>query len=210
MTEPCPGACNAIGETDPVMGEPVWCRPDQARIRRQYCELDYAAALYITGADGYREPGTELGRSNGHAPSPSPAMDTIDELTRWVLSWHDAYRDLHPHWKTAEIRHGYLAAVRTEIIAWTAERMDGMLAAPFAADFGFEVSAWHRRLLAMGKTGTGRRHMPLPCPWCGAITLFRADGDDHVACANPGPPRCRCRLTMDDYHALVKHAAVPA
>lgn len=205
----CPGSCNAAwratSQGEPVPGDPAWCRPCQARIRRQFAELDYAAALYAMQADGHRELGGEPSRRNGHSPSPSPAMDTVEELTRFLLSWEDAYHDYRG--LPSAIRHGYLADVRSEVIAWLWERMDGLLAAPFAVDFGREVLDWHRGLLTMGKLGTGRHWKPAPCPWCGLRTLYKTDGDDHVACWNPGPPACRCRLSMDDYHALVDHAA---
>jgi len=216
MTEPCPGACNTAwrtippgdpGRPEPVPGEPVWCPRDQARIRRQFAELDILGALRAFIGDGHREQAASPSRGNGHPPSPSPAMDDVDELTRWAFSWKDAYLDLHPSWKAAQTYAGNLAEARTETIAWLCERMDGLLEAPFAADFGREVTWWHRSLTTVTKAGTGRHRKLAPCPWCGLRTLYETDGDDYLACCNPGPPACRARLTKDEYTGWAQQAA---
>ena len=184
----CPGACNAAhratGQGEPIPGEPVWCRPDQARIRRQLAELDDIAALVAMTADGHREQGTEPSRGNGHAPSPSPSADDINLLWHTLADWEDAYRDLK-NWPSPP-RRGILATQLTTTIAWQLNHLDGMLAAPFAADYGTEIAQWHRRLSAAGKLGSGRRRGLVECPHCKLRMLYRAEGDDHWACASCG------------------------
>ncbi|HEX8866696.1 MAG TPA: hypothetical protein VF821_13655 [Lentzea sp.] len=211
----CPGSCNAAyraavqrGDTDPgdpIPGEPVWCRQDQARIRRQLAELDDLAALLNMQADGHREQGGERGSRGVHQPSPSPIADELDELTRWLLDWEDAYRELPEHNWPSPPRRGMLASTRSTSIAWLGERLDGVLASPFAADFGREVSQWHRRLAVMVKAGTGRHIKPVPCPRCDHKALVWHEGDDHIRCE-----QCGRLLSLTDYDDLVRTAAQAA
>lgn len=216
MTD-CPGSCNAwwrnltedqqaASEHAPRPGEPVWCGSCAGRIRRCLTELDYLGALLAAVSDGHREaPEEGTRRNNGHAPSPSPHADAIDELTRMLREWETIYCEtmgINP-----PIRHGYLADVRSEVIAFLTERLDTVLASPVAVDVALEVLQWHREFVTATKAGTGRHKKPVPCPWCGLKLLAWCEGDDYVACGNPG---CRCRMTMDEYHAEAANAAARA
>ena len=207
MAEPCPGGCNAwwrgltedqraASETRPWQGDPVWCHRCAAAIRASLARLDYLAAMHAFTADGYREPGQDAPRRGVHAPSPSAAMDDAEELTGWLLDWEDAYRK--ERGLGASMRHGYLADVRSEVIAFLAERLDSVLAMPFAADFGTEVLQWHRELSSKTKAGTGQHRKPVPCPRCGLKLLTWREGDDHVQCGG-----CNRHMTMDEYQAEV-------
>jgi hypothetical protein len=71
-------------------------------------------------------------------------------------------------------------------------------------DFGHEIGWWHNTLAALAKTGTGRHLKPVPCPWCDMRLLTWTEGDGHVACAAPA---CRYRAPLDEYDAMVRHAA---
>jgi hypothetical protein len=207
----CPGICNAAwratvtpqrpeGEGDPRPGEPVWCRPDQARIRRLLTELDDLAALLAYQADGHHEQAHAPARGNGHAPSPSPAADDLDELERTLLAWEDAYRDTQG-WPSPP-RRGALAAVTTTTVAWLTAHLDGILASPFAEDFGGEVGQWHRELTGKTRAGTGRHRKPVPCPRCGLRLLTWEDGDDYVKCGG-----CNRHMSMGEYAEFTDAAA---
>ena len=211
MTDLCPGSCNAWWRAldedqqaasghQPRRGEPVWCPPCQARIRRCLTELDYLGALLAAVADGHRErPEEGTRRSSGHAPSPSPHADAIDELTRMLRDWETVYCEVMGI--NAPIRHGYLADVRSEIIAFLTERMDTVLASPVAVDVALEVLQWHREFITSTKAGTGRHRKPVPCPRCGLKLLTWREGDDHVQCGG-----CNRHMTMNEYHAEVETA----
>ena len=210
MTD-CPGGCNAswrafdearreASETQPWQGDPVWCHRCASSIRRCLPELDYLGALRAATADGHREqPEEGTRRTGGHAPSPSPAADDLDELTRMLREWEAAYcetMNINP-----PIRHGYLADVRSEIIAFLTERLDTVLASPIAADFGREILQAHRELSSKAKAGTGQHRKPVACPRCGLKLLTWAEGDEHVQCSG-----CGRFLSMDEYHAEVAAA----
>lgn len=199
----CPGVCNTTWrrthEGDPTWGQPTWCPPDAARIRRLLAELDDLAALTAASSDGYREPPTQPASAT-HAPTPSPAADDLDELAAMLRGWEDAYRELRD-WPSPP-RRGYLATVTTTTIAWLTAHLDGILTAPIAADFGAEVERWHRELVGKTRSGTGRRRGLAACPRCGLRLLSWEDGDDHVICGS-----CNRHMSMDEYR---EHTAAEA
>lgn len=207
--DPCPGSCNAAWRKmtvpedqrpDPVWGEPAWCPPCTARIRHNLAELDDLAALLNAVADGHREqPATQI-RSARHAPTPSAAADTIDELTRTLSAWEDAYREIKGF--PSAPRRGYLATITTATIAWLTSHLHGILEAPFAADFGLEIRQWHKQLTDQTKAGTGTHKKPVPCPRCGLRLLTYAEGTEYVACAG-----CNRHMTLDEYHEHLAAAA---
>jgi hypothetical protein len=192
----CPGACNAAwratGEGEPRPGDPAWCPADAARIKLKLAQLDYLAALRNFQVNGHHEQGRDPSHGNGHPPSPSPAADDLDELRSLLYESEDQYRALKG-WGPA-IRHGYLAPVTTEIIAWLTAHFDGLMASALAEPFGLEVHTLHRRFAAVTRAGTGRRLGVVPCPQCQLRLLAWADGYDGLVCGN-----CGRHVTRDEY-----------
>lgn len=192
----CPGPCNATwrttGEGTPFPGEPTWCPPCTTRIRQALTELDDLAALLTATADGHREQQTSPARRRTHTPSPSAASDDLDELTRTLTEWENAYRDLR-RWPSPP-RRGHLATRTTATIAWLTTHLDGILASEIAEDFGREIRQWHRELATKAKAGTGYHRKPVPCPRCGLKLLTLHDGADHVVCAG-----CNRHMPMSEY-----------
>lgn len=227
----CPGACNekyrraqavfkkALAEYDPLdpatsRPEPPntsyspgfpWCFDCRSAIREQLLELDMLAALRWLGADGYpADAGAERVSGSREQSSPSPAADDVDDVAAMLAGWEQAYRELKG-WPPG-IRHGDLAAKRTECIAWLSEgpRLDGILASAMAEDFGFEVMQWHAELKAKAKAGVRNLRKPLRCPNCKLLMLRYTDGDKDVRCFNP---ECRQILSLPAYEAIVEHMA---
>jgi hypothetical protein len=198
----CPGACNAAwratGEGEPRPGNPVWCPADAARINAKLAQLDDLAAEYEYQVTGFHEQARSPHRG-GNAPSPSQAADDLDELDRMLTGWEDAYRDWHnirhPErpWLTRPYR-GVLATLRHGTVCWLSTNLAGILASDLAADFGAEVSLWHREFTAKTRAGTGRRLGVVPCPQCGLRLLAWADGYDGLVCGN-----CGRHVTRDEY-----------
>ena len=121
----------------PDLGNP-WCGTCKSRIREALAELDILASLLAATADGHRHgPGTERVSGSAVYLSPSTAGDDLDELISMLSGWEDAYRD-HAELGPQQARRGQLAAPETEIIAWLMRdrRLDAILTAPFAVDFG--------------------------------------------------------------------------
>jgi hypothetical protein len=186
----------------PTEGWP-WCSDCRQAIREQLADLDLLAALRTVTADGYPADagGQRVSGSREHT-SPSPAADDADDTTRMLAGWEDAYRDLNG-WPSGT-RKGELAHERTETIAWLLERLDGILASPFAADFGAEVMRWHAELKAKTKAGVRNLRKPLRCPRCKLLLLRWTEGEKTVRCYNPD---CGAVIGYDEYEATVEQAA---
>lgn len=163
------------------MGEPVWCGKCASWIRVAVSQLDHLAALRVTQEPDARIAGPEAPVSVSRSrPSPSRMLDDVDELTDWALNWEEIVAG-----DTAMPRHGFLALVRTEALAWLGERCERILLNPdIAQDFGEEVRGWHRELTEKTRAGTGFKHVKTKCPRCGLFTLYEESGSNYVQCKN--------------------------
>lgn len=177
----------------PTMGYPIWCVRDASRVRTQLAELDDLAAHLLASSDGHRQPSGQpkVAGSRG-APSPSPAVDTIDELYGDLHGWETAYRGEDPI-----ARRGFLAPAVTTVVAWLSQHFDGIIAHPdIGEDFGRDVSRWHRELITRTKTGTGLHRKKMVCPRCEFKSLTWREGDEYVCCENN---LCGRLLSLDEY-----------
>lgn len=185
----------------PDLGNP-WCGTCKSRIREALAELDILASLLAATADGHRHgPGTERVSGSAVYLSPSTAGDDLDELISMLSGWEDAYRD-HAELGPQQARRGQLAAPETEIIAWLMRdrRLDQILTAPFAVDFGQEILQWHREFKNKTKAGVRTERLPVRCSRCRFLMLTWTDGDTHVICHNPD---CEARIPRAEYDAEV-------
>ena len=223
--EACPGTCNrhyreaqaafrqALADYDPLdanQSRPVppsiqpwygnpWCGTCRSRIRETLAELDDLAALLMATADGHRAgPGLERVSGSAEAMSPSQAADDLGELEAMLRGWESAYRELMD-WPSLA-RRGHLASAVTTCIAWLSVRLDEILTAPFAVDFGTEVMQWHREFTSKTKAGARTLRKPLRCPrpHCRLLTLTWTEGDTYVNCGNPD---CGARIPLAEYEA---------
>jgi hypothetical protein len=219
----CPGPCNhryreaiaayekALADYDPLdpnqerperpqvypwTGEPLWCSPCKHKIRLRLAQLDTLAALLEHAADGYGESAaSERVSRSDEAASPSPAVDDLDELTRMLIDWEDAYRSIRG-WDSAPPR-GDMASVQTEVTAWLGRHLDGILAAEDIAEpFGTEVLRWHRGMKHQAKAGVETLRKPLRCPRCRLMLLVWTEGSDRVDCRNPD---CAAVMSYAEY-----------
>lgn len=187
----------------PWPGDPVWCARCTARIRVQLAELDDAACILRARADGYGEqPLDQRVSGSSDDPSPSPTGDTLDELASVLAGWEQAYRD-YRGWSSGPQR-GWLHDRITGSAQWLLARLDAVLAAPFAADFGTEIGEWHRELTGKGKAGRRRLRKPLRCPSCGLLSLTWLEGAPDVECGNPC---CHRVIALADYENDVRQRA---
>jgi hypothetical protein len=185
----------------PWYGEPVFCSSCTAAIRAALSELDDLASLRMSQLPGSSQPSDGAGRVGGTkgAPSPSPAMDDVDELTSWARDWEAVARGDDPR-----ARRGFLATERTTILAWLTEHVDTLLLnIDVAGDFGDETRKWHRELTEKTRSGTGMKHMKTKCPRCSLYTLWRQDGAPYVQCRDDD---CGRMLSLDEYAALSEAA----
>jgi hypothetical protein len=227
----CPGACNvrfrraqaayheAVAKYDPLdaatsrpeppairpaAGHP-WCLECQAVIRHHFWQLDRLAPLRseILLSDGYpADASPERVSGSTEDVSPSQAGDDVLDLDRVLADWEWTYRR-HMGWPAAEY-YGELADQRTECIVWLGARLDGILAAPMARDFGEEVLRYHADLKGKTKAGVRKLKKPLRCLSCGLLMLWYTDGERDVKCYTP---HCGFQMPLDDYHATVEAVA---
>jgi hypothetical protein len=222
----CPGNCNrhyrearerfrqALADYDPLdadQSRPIppaiqpwpgnpWCGRCRSRIRETLAELDDLAALLLATADGHSagSGGTERVSGSAEPRSPSQAADDLEELASMLRGWEDAYRELIDAPSLA--RRGHLASAVTTCIAWLCARLDQILTAPFAVDFGQEVMLWHKEFTNKSKAGVRTLRKPLRCPRpsCRLLTLTWTEGDTYVICNNPD---CQARIPLAEYEA---------
>jgi ribosomal protein L37AE/L43A len=192
VTDACPGSCNtawrATGQGDPWPGEPVWCQPCKARIRAALADIDDMLAELARQADGHHGQQDTTGRRSANAPSPSVLFDETDEAVSTLLAWEDAWIEQHPEWTTRP-RRGRHTTIERATISQLIRHLDGILEAPFAADFGREILSMRHRLASVGHMLEPPR-LPVECPRCGLRMLEQVE-PGHWMCAH-------CRRPMDE------------
>lgn len=182
-------------------GDPVWCRRCATLVRVCLAELDDLAAILEAEAAGQRAPDVRVSGTPG-AASPSPRVDDALDILQTLEGWERDYRD-HRGWPQPPLR-GRTAPRRTGCIAWLADHLDGVLAAPGAADFGAEVLRLHRAATARTATGPDKVRKPIACPRCDRRSLVHKGGAKHVECETDG---CGRLLTLEEYDALAEATA---
>jgi hypothetical protein len=168
------GAEPAWPEIEPWPGEPVLCRKCAAVVRGALRELPLAytalnSAKFLTRTASADE--ERRGRSDV-PPSPSPGADHQDEICRVTAAWED---DLRKH-----LGHPAAAARETALtpaVEYLNAHWQAMIERPEAApDFADEVWRLHRVSVAMVKNKPVRKHLPVPCPSCDALSLVQEEG----------------------------------
>ncbi|MFI6516849.1 hypothetical protein ACIBF1_14910 [Spirillospora sp. NPDC050679] len=182
----CPGPCNnprrprRPASGPPTPGDPVWCGRCQVLLRARLAELDDLAAKLAASPETQGSGRSERVSGSRSRPSPSPAVDDLDELLRTLLGWEDAYREHRSF--APRPRRGRYAATLASCVAWLGAHLDGLLVFPGAADFGLEVMEMHRRLRSRTSSPAPRRRAPEPCPECDLLTLVHNPATDEVRC----------------------------
>lgn len=156
-------------------------------------------------------------------PSPSPSWDYWEEVATWAITWAEAVSDWLANrdraylvefdvdpadpdpgllgWKVyldaptqtpAQIPQSLGSSVR-----YLVGHMSAVLSAPFAREYGEEVTGLVARCrLAFGVDDLVH-HLPLPCLQCDKKALRRRDGQDRIKCV-----ACGASWTQEDYDRL--------
>ncbi|MFC3986472.1 hypothetical protein [Streptosporangium jomthongense] len=194
----------------PTYGEPVYCSTCAYGIKAQLSQLDGLACVYLRECDGMRGASSEP-RVSGSAepPSPSPALDVLDELDDWLRSWRADYLKVD-HFA----RQGPLVDSLTYGCAWLTARAELILTrADVAKPFGDEATAWHSRLAGTARIEPRRVPKALRCPQCHLATLSQLEGEDRVECRNTGCGETRggpMVMTLAEYEGYVADSLVAA
>lgn len=132
-------------------GDPLVCERDRRIIARILIDLDMLAAMLAAHADGHRgAPASDYSRVSGTktAPSPSPAVDLLDQLLGDLLAVEDAWRTIRGY-APRDTQPARGAHLRSRTIAWLSTHLDEILAHPDTADeFGDTIIRWEARLRA--------------------------------------------------------------
>ena len=174
----------------------------QGVIRRELADLDdspqrsaHCRAGIRPASDGTQER-IRTARSV-FTPSPSPAIDDLDELYRWLVAWETYYRDLHDGHRAAA---GYLAGLAGRVNSLgTDGHLDGLLLTELAEPFGEETRRWHRELVAKTHSARSAKHVKKPCPRCRLYTLWEEIGQEYIRCINKD---CNRMMTRDELNQI--------
>lgn len=119
-----------------------------------------------------------------HAPSPSPAWDTAEELVQWAyLTARACADDNHHVGPFRYLTNGVPARNLTQLITYITANLP-WYAVDIPKDIYDEATGWERTLTRL--TGLDRlvHRIKTPCPSCNQRTLIREDGSDRVNCRN--------------------------
>lgn len=189
-TPECPdhdSHCNGCIPTPATTGQ--LCTRCTTRTREALQAIPDLAAHAASRDDGRLSPAsTDTDRTRhgtlAHAPSPSPAWDTVEEVCQWAYLTARACADDNHHTGPFKYRtDGVPARNLTTLITYIVTNL-AWYANDDPVQFHDEATAWRRSLTRL--TGLDRlvHRLKVPCPTCNQRTLVREDGADRVTCRN--------------------------
>lgn len=205
----------------PKPAEPVWCRECAGRIRIATTELVQLWADVEPRDDGQLAAGghTERLGTRVAPPSPSPAWDYWQDVATWAITWAEAVSDWlanrdrayliefgepedgHLGWKVyldgPTATPASVPPALTSAVGYLTGHMSAVLSAPFAREYGDEVTGLVRRCRLAFGIDELVHHLPLPCLQCDKKLLRRKDGQDRIRCIG-----CGASWTQESYERL--------
>lgn len=209
----------------PKPAEPVWCRGCAERIKVATADLDELWMDVEPRDDGQLAVSGPVERvgTRVDAPSQSPAWDYWNDVATWAITWAEAVSDwlanrdraylvefdddpgdpdpallgwkvyLDPASHTPEQVNPYLGSA----VRYLVGHMSAVLSAPFAREYGEEVTSLVVRCRMAFGVDELVHHLPLPCLQCDKKALRRRDGHDTIRCM-----ACGASWSQDDYERL--------
>ncbi|MGZ6852487.1 MAG: hypothetical protein ACXVGC_00230 [Mycobacteriaceae bacterium] len=179
--------CNGCMPTPAAVGE--LCQHCLDRTRSALRAIPELAVHAASRSDGHLSPqhtetdSTRHG-THAHAPSPSAAWDTAEEVIQWAYLTARACADDQHHRGPFRYRSdGVPARNLTQLITYIVNHLD-WYATDIPVEIHDEATTWRRSLTRL--TGMDRltHRIKTPCPTCNQRTLIREDGSDRVECRN--------------------------
>lgn len=202
MTDEQETPCAGARSHDP--GDPVWCPACAEVIAEHLAALrDLVAALEGEVDDGQAGAlGGDPVSGTKATPSPSSAVDDIDEITRLLEFWEDAHREHagQPFRPARPPARRVPAAV-----AYLGQHLGAVLAAPYAEEFGRDINRAHARARRRTAQDTARARKPIPCPSCDLLALEHTAGSKWIECRS-----CERLIGLDEYDTWTRLAAAGA
>lgn len=142
--------------------------------------------------------------SKPHAPSPSPAWDTAEEVFQWALLTARACADENQHRGPFRYRtDGVPARNLTQLVAYITANL-GWYAEDIPVEIYEEATGWQRQLTRLAGMDRLTHRLKEPCPTCDRRTLIREDGSNMVECRN----RDCGRIWREGEYDFLAHVAV--
>lgn len=183
-------------------GRPVWCDDIpafdlagnmldhmahygcQGRVLSDLAEIPGLATWLTPGrlpspSDGDVDPAISGGGAEAiaHAPSPSPAWDEIDRLTRWLCRLEDQLRD-----RLGDAPKSTPTRLMSDAVGYLGRNGAALLAMDDAAGVGEDIMRARTSLVRMAGQDRLVHRLPGTCLRCDRKTLRRNDGDEIVKC----------------------------
>lgn len=171
-----------------------WCSDCDEEIRAAVGRLDYVmndvARLALDGGQLMPAPLSEIHAMAVDVPSPSPAFDLLDLLTRWPEKW---LRKLSVEVGGIDGLAEAGASYQSMLGHWAQ-----LMEASFAVAFGRDALATLKRSeMAAGIDDAVEHLVDSYCPRCDRSMLIRRNGSEQVECEY-----CHHKLTRADYQRL--------
>ena len=198
-------------DLQPTWGQPVHCGRCADRARNELTELpELLAAIWLEATNATRPKVTgTIGRHVTHPSWPGQASRLLTDLIVGGLVELEA--DIRDQRGLTPLREGRREGITaTAAVTFLQAHLDWALERhPLAAEPhdrlsgnpASQIHTWHRAALRFTARDIRLEHHRIPCPRCGLLTLFRADGDDYIECRNPA---CGTLLTSTEYHLHTK------
>jgi len=201
----CPGPCNRGKNANRLhdLGEPVWCRACQRRIRAALTEIDQLCTWLESQADGFasRTGGDGRGGKRGGGSATSPATDLVDTVYSELILMELEWRKIKDLSQNARHGPGRTAYDRALAISFLQAHLAGIMnhtkmIKPLARILSFQVILQH-----FAHSEPSRKDRPGRCPRCHHVNVLFFDASDElIHCRS-----CAVVITESEYdHEVVE------
>lgn len=181
-----------------VEGDPVWCLRCAHRGYTDLLRIGDLAVNLVRGWDGHRGAAASEGGRSANTPSPSPAVETVDQLYGDLAVLEHAHRSRSGYAPRPDRGRGVTGLQM--MTGWFAAEHYRLITGPDAEDYGTTLLSWRRRLEQLTGMHRDTRARPAPCPSCDRRALVLQD-DGWTRCR-----RCYRAMQEVEYTAVaIRH-----
>lgn len=157
----------------PAEGDPVWCLRCAHRVYQDLLRIGDLAVNLVRGWDGHRGSGASEGGRSANTPSPSPAVDSADQLYGDLAVLEHAHRTRSGYAPRPDRGRGTTGLQM--MCGWFAAEHYRLITGPDAEDYGITLLRWRRRLEQLTGMQSDTQPRPAPCPGCDKRALVLQD-----------------------------------
>lgn len=175
-------------------GDPVWCLRCAHRVYQDLLRIGDLAVNLVLGWDGHRSAAASEGGRSANAPSPSPAVDTADQLYGDLAVIEAAHRTRSGYAPRPDRGRGTTGLQM--MTGWFAAEHNRLITGPDAEEYGTMLLRWRRLLEQLTGLHRDTQHRRAPCPGCDERALVLQD-DGWTRCR-----RCFRAMQEVEYTAI--------